>query len=251
MNKACLHTSRVGVMVVGVMVVAVITAATVALSGCGGQGDDESGAMAALRARHELGATAKTFRDVAELLMNTKFATGEATAEPVTDAVVRGTVVDVAPGRAFTVEGPDAPDGTLTDFDDASASWRTFHLTVNVVETLSGSTSGNLITVGVAFGPDTSLERVRADMEALGEVVLFLNHTPVFNYDKSVYGTVGDGAYIAPIDSAGTLTLPALDPQEAALMLRRGGSVAALRTAAKSAPVVVQLDATGTQRLSR
>jgi hypothetical protein len=233
-------------------VVAGATAAAIAaltLVGCGAKAEGPH-AMDALRQRHEQGSTLTTFRDVAELVDTTTFRTGTKAAAPVTDAVVRGTVTDVTPGRAFTVKGEDAPDGTLTSFDDGDAQWRTFHLTVNVAETLSGSTAGNPIVVGVAFGPDATLERVRSDMKALGEVVLFLNHSPVFAYDKSVYGTVGDGAFIAPVDGSGVLTLPALDAREARSLLKRGGSVAALRSAAKGPKVVVQLDPTGTQRLS-
>lgn len=209
---------------------------------------DGPGLVEGLKARHHAGAGATPFRDVSELLGNHRFQAGDKIPEPLTVAVVRGTVSSVEDGRAFKVEGSDAPSGTVTDFDDEQALWRTFHATVETVETLSG-TVPKTITVGLAFGPDATREKVESDLTAMGDVVFFLTRTPVFGYDSSVYGTVGDGAYLATVDDQGKLALPVLDPAEAHTMLSNGGTIADLRAKAKGAPVVIKLDPTGTERL--
>ena len=62
---------------------------------------------------------------------------------------------------------------------------------------------------------------VQRDLEGLGTVLLFLNDSsPVFAYAPGVLGTVWDGELIAQVDSAGKVSLPALeaegeDPQSA------------------------------------
>jgi len=189
------------------------------------------------------------FRDLSELTSNHKYQVGDQAPSPATEAVVVGRVTDVRPGRAFTVPGGDAPGGTLTDFDDRDAQWRTFHLTVDITETISGAVKADPPTVGLAFGPSTQLETVRKDLTAMGEMVFFLNRTPVFGYDDTVYGTVADGALLAPVDSSGRLSLPALSADESRDLLRQGSTVTELRTAAKEPDVVLRFDPTGAVRL--
>ena len=162
------------------------------LAGCD-PSEPEVGAVEALRARHESASRIAAYLDLTELIGNTKFQVGSQAPAALTVAVVRGRVTDVTEGRAFTVEGNDAPSGTLTDFDDSRALWRTFHATFDVAEVISG-TANAPVTVGLAVGPKVTVDTVRRDLVAMKEVVVFLERSPVFEYDNTILGVVSDGA---------------------------------------------------------
>lgn len=222
-----------------------LAAVVTLIAGCGGTGP---GAIEALAARQQSGTGSSVFRDVSELTVNHLYQVGDKTPAPVTTAVIRGRIAEVAQGRAFAVPGGDAPDGTLTDFDDGDAQWRTFHLTVNVAEAISGDVPGAAVVVGLAFGPAAELDTVRKDLLAMGEMVFFLERSPVFGYDPTVYGIVGDGSLLATVSETGQLALPVLDSERERSLLSRGGTLTELRAIAKEPPVVIRLDPTGTQR---
>lgn len=219
------------------------------LAGCAST-EPEVGVVDALKARHAAAASITPYRDLTELMGNTTFQTGSKTPTVLTEAVILGNVTDVTEGKAFNVEGNDAPGGTLTDFDDPKAQWRTFHLAVDVAEVISG-TAANKITVGLAFGPNIDVESVRADMTSMKDVVLFLERSPVFGYDDAIYGVLSDGALIAQVDNQGTLTLPVLEANESAPMLAGSTTLDNLRQAARGPQVTIHLDATGTERVGQ
>ena len=218
------------------------------LAGCA-PSEPEVGAVEALRARHESASRIAVYRDLTELLGNTKFQVGSQAPAALTVAVVRGRVTDVTGGRAFTVEGNDAPSGTLTDFDDSRALWRTFHATFDVAEVISG-TANAPVTVGLAVGPKVTVDTVRRDLVAMKEVVVFLERSPVFEYDNTILGVVSDGALIAQVDAEGNLTLPVMDAHESASTLARASSLDKLRAAARGPRVLIRLDETGTERVA-
>jgi hypothetical protein len=199
----------------------------------------------ALHARHEGGATVRPFDSLDDLLANRQYQVGEGVARPLTDAVVIGHFLQVGPGQGFTVSGNDAPGGTVTDFDDPQALWRTIHGTFMIDAVISGSTSSPTAIVGFAFGAETSTTQIEKDLVSLGPVVLFLNHSEVFAYDKRVFGTVLDGALLAPVSPDGEIDLPALDEGERATFLSEAPTLSALRTAAARPGSVIQLDPSG------
>lgn len=219
------------------------------LTGCASSAP-EVGVIDALKARHEGAASITPYRDLTELLDNTTYQAGSKAPVVLTEAVVRGHISNVTEGKAFTVEGSDAPGGTLADFDNPNAQWRTFHATLEVAEVISGA-AGKQITVGLAFGPDIKVDTVRTDLTAMKEVVMFLERSPVFDYDDTIYGVVGNGALIAQLDDQGTLTLPVLDANESARMLTGSATLDTLRQAARGPQVTIQVDETGTERLGK
>jgi hypothetical protein len=218
------------------------------LAGCA-PSDTEVGTIEALRARHESAASIIRYRDLTELLGNTKFQVGTQAPAALTVAVVRGHVTDVTQGQAFRVEGNDAPSGTLIEFDDSRALWRTFHATFDVAEVISGTVNGP-VTVGLAVAPEVTVDTVRSDLLAMKEVVMFLEHSPVFNYDNAIVGVVGDGALIAQVDADGNLKLPVMGASESASTLARTASLDGLRAAARGPQVLIRLDETGTERVA-
>ena len=196
------------------------------------------GLVEALHARHESGGTSYPFRTLAELLGNVRYGGSPASARPLTEAVVVGTVTEVRPGAGFRVEGNDAPSGIETDFDDPRALWRTFHVTVDVERVVSGDvgTGAGAVTVGFAFGRDMPLEGLDEEFQRMGRMLLFLNRSVVFDYDPDVYGTVLDGALLGQVTENDEIRLPVLDDFEEASFLQGGRSLGELVSAARREP---------------
>lgn len=197
-----------------------------------------------MRRRQEGAASVRPFDSLTELLDNTLFQMGDASPKPLTEAVIVGQVIDVQPGRAFTDETDDAPDGTETDFGDPDAIWRSIHVSINVETVVSGAVDEPVL-VGFAFDPRLSVEDIRAQFEEFGSVLLFLNRSPVFDYDPHVYGTVLDGALLGLVDARGQIQLPVLEANEGARLLQRASTIEQLRAAAKEPRRVIQLDESG------
>jgi len=218
-------------------------------SSCSTGSDGAQGLVPAAQSRQDAAGRANPYEDLSELLGNTQYTFGDRPPHPATVAVVTGRFIGLAPGRAFTVEGDEAPDGTEIGFDSPDALWRTMHARFAVDQIISGSVSGHEITVGLAFPAQSDLDPIRKDLLDLGPVVLFLDRSPVFGYDATLYSVVLDGGLIAPIDAMGGLTLPAVAPSEEEKLLRESRSVEALKARARGPQAVIELDASGTERL--
>jgi hypothetical protein len=227
-------------------VAALLAAALVA--SCSTGSDGAQGFIPAAQDRLDGAAHIFPYENLTGLLANTLYRAGDRPAAPVTVAVVTGRFLDLEPGRAFAVEG-DAPDGTEVAFESAAAQWRTMHARLRVDEVISGDVPGMEITVGLVFWPKSTLDPIRQDLLDLGPVVVFLDRSAVFGYDPTVFGVVLDGGLVAPIDATGGLSLPALEPVEAERLLRGSTSVASLKAQARMPPTVIDLDATGTEKL--
>lgn len=231
----------------------VALASVVILSGCGTAADPENASrrdvIAALSARHAGASVIQPFNSLTELLANTHYQVGDASPRPLTEAVIVGRVTDVHPGRAFRVEGDDAPDGIATDFDNPDALWRTVHASVAVESVISGA-ADEVILVGFAFDPTLPLDDIEKQMIGFEQLLMFLNKSPVFDYDPDVYGTVFDGALVGLIDDEGHITLPALEETEEADLLRKAPTIEELRAAAQEPRRVIQLDESGARSSS-
>ena len=228
---------------------AAVLLAAALTSSCSTGSDGAQGFVPGVQSRQDAAGRANPYENLSELLDNTRYTVGGRPPHPATVAVVTGRFLGLAPGRAFTVEGDDAPDGTQIGFDSPDALWRTMHARFAVEQVISGSVSGQEITVGLAFPAQSDLDPIRKDLLDLGPVALFLERSPVFGYDATLYSVVLDGGLIAPIDAMGGLSLPALAPSEAEKLLRESRSVEALKAKARGPHTVIELDATGTERL--
>ncbi|MFP5297439.1 MAG: hypothetical protein ACLGHL_00430, partial [Actinomycetota bacterium] len=101
------------------------------------------------------------------------------------------------------------------------------------------------VTVGFVFRPETPLEDIEKQFISFGRVGLFLNRTPVFSYDTSVYGTVLDGDLLALVDDRGRLDLPVLSAAEEAAYLQGASTVNELRARAAEPKKVEHFDESG------
>ncbi|MGH9156714.1 MAG: hypothetical protein ACRD1K_12960 [Acidimicrobiales bacterium] len=166
-------------------------------------------------------------------------------ARSLAEAVVLGTISKVEPGKGFVVDAVDSPSGQVVDFADPKALWRSFHLIVSVRESLGGISVPDTVRVGIAFDGASDVKAVEQGLMALGDVLLFLERSPVFAYDPGLYGIVEDGALLATLDARGQIRLPAKDADEAASLLTGGNTLEALRRASTGQlrTVEVRLDA--------
>lgn len=236
----------------GRLVAAILVGLAFVLPACaGGAGGTQGGAgrksdvIVQMRARHDAAGGSRPFDSIGRLLSNTEYKMPGDPARPLTEAVVIGEVVDVVPGRGFRVEGNDAPGGLETEFDDPRALWRTVHVSVQVDTLLSGAVKESPVVVGFAFDPSTSFEDVEEQFRSIGEVLLFLNRSPVFAYDDLVYGTVMDGALLGVIGEDDNIQLPVLENDEEAGLLKGASTLEQLRAAGQEPHQVIQLDASG------
>lgn len=204
--------------------------------------------MDSLRARTEGGGGCRPYDSLDDLLGNARFRFGEAAPEALTTAVVTGHFQSVAPGRAFTVAGGDAPGGQAVDFDTDGAVWKTVEARFTVDHVVSGRLAvGEEITVGLALGPDVDPRRVERDLRALGRTLLLLDKSPVFAYDPSLYGTAEGGSLLAVVAEDGRLSLPARSPDEATALLQRTPDLPSIDAAAASPGRILRTDPAGCQ----
>jgi hypothetical protein len=228
----------------------VVAVLTLSLAACGGEAqpgnpqDVAVDVLAEMRGRHQGGGGSRGFENLTELLDNVDFQMGDAPARPLTEAVVVGRVTDIDEGRAFTDEVPGSPDGIETGFDDPDAIWRSIHASIEVEIVVSGAVGGPVV-VGFAFDPRVPIEDIREEFVGFGTVLLFLNKSPVFDYDPDVYGTVFDGALLGTIDDEGLIRLPVADDHEETLLLRGASTLEELSKAREEPRRVIHLDESG------
>ncbi|WP_404348680.1 hypothetical protein LG324_13535 [Phycicoccus jejuensis] len=204
--------------------------------------------MEALRDRTEGAGSCQPYDSLDDLLGNTRFRLGQAEPKAMTTAVVTGRFKSAAPGKAFVVAGADAPDGQTVDFDADDAVWKTVEAHFMVDHVVSGQAAvGDEITIGLAFGPDIDPDRADQDLRDLGRTLVFLNKSPVFAYDSSLYGTAGDGSLLAAVADDGTLSLPARSPAEAKALLQQTPNLASIEAAAVKPARILLTDPTGCQ----
>lgn len=201
-----------------------------------------------MQGRAESGSSVRPYNSLVEVLGNVEYSIEGGPAEPLSEAVVVGKFVDVVAGRAFSDERPGSPDGVELDFDSPDAIWRSVHAMVEVEEVVSGSLEGPVIA-GFAFDPKVPLHEIREEFVEMGSVLLFLNRTPVFDYDPEVFGTVSDGALLGVVDR-GRISLPVMDGDQAEELLRDASTLNELKSAAEGPRRVIQLDPSGVRVLS-
>lgn len=214
------------------------------VSGCG-VGGNGPGLVEAIQTRHASAASVRPFDSLDDLLSNREYQLADGSPAPLTEAVVTGEFVEVRHGRGFLVDGRDAPGGTVTQFDDPHAVWRTVHGRFRVGSVVSGRLDAPTIEVGFAFGADVETGQLEQDLKKLGQVLLFLNRSAVFSYAPEVYGTLMDGALLATVGPDGRITLPVLDQEERRELLAGAGTVDELRQAARLPVRLVRLDPSG------
>lgn len=128
-----------------------------------------------------------------------------------TEGMAVGTITDVTSGRAYAVEGADAPSGTEVEFDSKDASWRTLDVTLEV-ETGLGSSLADVteLRFGLPVSGTESADEISAGLMKMGRVLVVLDEQGGFEYDPDLYRVHWDGVFLTPVEDDGTFTFSAL-----------------------------------------
>lgn len=167
--------------------------------------------------RRTSGAYGRVFRTLEEALPNVRFRDRAGRLHQPTVLAVMGRISEAEPGVAFRDEETGSEP---LDFGNPSADWRTLHLQIDVEEVLGGAAPSPPVVVGLAVSGGEDPEALAESLESLGDVFLLLAEAgPVFNYDRSLYRILGDGALLATVSRDGRLHFPVLDPSDEAALV--------------------------------
>lgn len=130
-------------------------------------------------------------------------------------AVVRGHVTEVIPGVSMSWElTDDGEKRAILPFDDPAAQINTYHLTVEVTETLVTAPRKSVeesVVVGIALPPGLKVEEVEEDYQSAGDAIFFLTDTnAVFDYDSDVVAIMENGSLMGFIEE-GLVAYPLMD----------------------------------------
>lgn len=217
------------------------------LAGCSGSGSPQD-VMAMYEEREHAVSRVAVERSLADLLPNRHFSIEGAAPEPLTAGVAIGVITDVAPGRAYVIEGDDAPGGTEVDFNDPKALWRTVDVTLEL-DKAHGNSLGRVSTVrfGLPVSGGEDVEAISAGLEEMGRVIVVLDEPGAFEYDPALHPVHWDGVFLAPVDEAGSFRFSALGEDAATF---QGGldTLVELDRAAAAATVKIATDQLGVTR---
>lgn len=123
-------------------------------------------------------------------------------------------------GEEVTVEHPYGSD----------EAWvHTLYVTVDVDEVIVGEASSKQIAVGLVIDQPVDPADASVELQELGDVVLYLVDSPMFDRDEGVYGVLEDGAFIGQGSPDGRVTFPLLAGEDG---LDDEVTIAQLRSAA-------------------
>jgi hypothetical protein len=148
----------------------------------------------------------RTFDDISELLLNTRFHRPGEEPAPLMAAVVVGHIATVIPGHAYSWSEEGR---TEVPFDGAAMS-RTLFLHVAVDEEIGSTDVPDRVTVGLSIGGATDPVRMVRSLETSGPLLLFLDQPgPVFQDEPNLFSLADGGELITTIAEDGRLALPA------------------------------------------
>ena len=197
-----------------------------------------------LRSRSMMGSRERTYKSILEAMPNVVFVGPEGNRGSASEAVLIGSVVDVTPGASFVW---DEVGTTRTElpFNDEQAMSSTIHVEMKIDQQIAvspGVVLGPTVSFGLALGPFVDVEAAVAELKGLGTILVFLHeHSPVFDYDKSLLSVLEDGAFLGLVAEDGTVTFPAMDPVAVPVLVPAGLTVDTLRDAPTN-PIEIQIN---------
>jgi hypothetical protein len=193
-NRRWIGRALVAVLLVGLAVAGLIFATT---TWPGGR--DAGGISQQLRDRDDGGSRDRPYRSVAEAM---RFA----------DSVVVGSFTEVTPGRGFSWTLTETGEEQRHEHEyGADEAWiNTVHATLAVDDVLAPARGsevrpGSVVSVGIALDDPVSASDATSELAGLGEVVVYLVRSPVFDYQSGLYAILEDGAFLATVNPEGAL----------------------------------------------
>lgn len=174
-----------------------------------------------LRARSEGGLSLRPwYRTLDETLPNVDYVRPNGTVATLSDLTAVGRIVQVDQGRAFVVDGDDAPNGTEAKWDAKDARWFSVHATLAVERVIGSDERPDTVTFALPLDDRRDFDRMAAGLRGLGRVVAVLDRgSPLVAYQPSLFVVLGNHGLLATVGDDGRLALPLLDATEAAAML--------------------------------
>lgn len=179
----------------------------------------DSTTLKAITARNELVSRVSLFTDIQGALPINEYVVDGSTVRP-SDLLAAGEITRVEAGRSFTWTTNVSKDGEIRSelpYNDAEAMVSTIHVTMAVDSQVASpdlDTSLNLesITFGLALSGQVDVAAAEADLVGLGRVVgLFVDESPVFDYDSDLFAVLWDGAFLGTVAADGRVAFPAVD----------------------------------------
>lgn len=137
------------------------------------------------------------------------------------DAVVVGTVVEVDIGKGFRWELDSEGEEVRIEepFNGPDAWVSTVHVTLAVQEVIyaasgqPGLDSLSTVTFGLSFNSPVEDEAFVEELTDLGELVVFLHESPVYDYQPGLWGVMMDGRLLGVVDEEGSISFPAYETE--------------------------------------
>lgn len=121
--------------------------------------------------------------------------------------VVVGTFTSVTPGRGFSWDHSQLGEERRVELEYGhEEAWiNTIHVAFAVEEVIGKEADvelerGSEIQVGLALSGPVDFTAVKKELAGLGRVVVFLNRSAVFDYERDLWGILEDGAFIGRVD---------------------------------------------------
>jgi hypothetical protein len=160
-----------------------------------------------------------------DMLPNVRHAWRDAPSEqgqPVSDSVVRGSIVDVEAHAGFIESGMAStagrPGASSTAYDDPAAHWRAVRVTIAVAETLAGSRTDELEVYLSMIGRaerDGEVQAMEQTLKDLGEIVVITQRHPDAPEYLGLRRTLVDKSFaMLTVDGSGRLGIPFADQEE-------------------------------------
>ena len=124
---------------------------------------------------------------------------------------VSGRFTSVEPGIGMRwEEAADSDRMIVLKYGDPDAVVESVHFTFEISDRLAPHTARaqSEVTVGVTFDAGFDFDQIEKDYLGLGEVVLFLEQSPVFAYQPGVYGILDNGLMVGVVDDSGGVEFP-------------------------------------------
>ncbi len=195
--------TRPYVTIAAILAVAVFSAAC---SGSEGSGE----ALADIRSRSETSSYERIYDSIPDLV---ELIVERHDSDKELGTVITGTISSVEKGAGFrwelTEDGNEEKRIELP-YGDPEAMINTVHATIKVEELLAPHSDrrDTEFIFGLAFSPRVPFEAAVGDLKGLGDVVVFLDSSPVFDYRPGLYGVVENGQLIGVAQKDGSVDFP-------------------------------------------
>lgn len=180
-----------------------------------------------LKARHESTSRAGgLYGSPAEAMPQVRYVVNGRAPISVADAYFVGDFVDVVAGKSFRwSEDSGSEVRHEVPFNSKDAQSSTVHVTFRVLRSIVDPSQkeelqpqfakGQTVTIGLALGGQINVDAVRAEFKSVGTfAALLYRPSPVFDYDKTLWAVVEDGAFLAKVVNGRAVVFPALDGQK-------------------------------------